>query len=53
MSRYPYYVVTFLNEHGDLVKKEFDSLYKCRVFVLKCKHSKRVTLISCPLGVEC
>lgn len=52
MSRYPYYVVQFLNERGDLVKKEFDSLYKCRVFVLKCKHSKRVTLVSYPLSLD-
>lgn len=53
MSTYPYYVVQFLNERGDLVKKEFNSLHKCRLFVLKCKHSKRVTLISCPLACEC
>lgn len=51
MSHYPYYIVQFLNERGDLVKKEFDSLYKCRVFVMKCKHSKRVRLVSYPLGI--
>ena len=51
MSHYPYYVVQFLNERGNLVKKEFDSLYKCRVFVLKCKHSRRVTLVSYPMGI--
>lgn len=53
MSRYPYYEVRFLNEHGDLVIKGFDSIYKCRIFVLRCKHSRRVTLISCPLACEC
>ena len=52
MSRYPYYEVQFLNERGDLVKKSFESLYKCRVFVIKCKHSKRVTLISYPLALD-
>ena len=51
MSHYPYYVVQFLNEKGDLIKKEFDSLYKCRLFVLKCKHSRRVTLVSYPTGI--
>lgn len=52
MSRYPYYVVRFLNEKGDIVKKEFESLYKCRLFVNKCKHSKRVTLVSYPLALD-
>lgn len=51
MSAYPYYVVQFLNERGALVKKEFDSMYKCRIFVLKCKHSRRVTLVSYPMGI--
>lgn len=52
MNAYPYYVVQFLNEKGNLITKEFDSLYKCRLFVNKCKHSKRVTLISYPLGID-
>lgn len=52
MSGYPYYVVQFLNERGDLVKREFDSLYKCRLFVNKCKHSKRVRLVSYPLALD-
>lgn len=51
MTGYPYYVVQFLNERGDLVKREFNSLYKCRLFVLKCKHSRRVTLVSYPMGI--
>lgn len=52
MNNYPYYRVQFLNERGELVTKEFDSLYKCRLFVNKCKHSKRVTLVSYPLALD-
>lgn len=51
MAGFPY-CVRFLNERGDRVEKTFSSLYKCRVFVLRCKHSNRVTLISYPVEID-
>lgn len=43
-----YRVSYLVNKTGVLVKKEFDSVYKCRVFVNKLLHSKICTLISYP-----
>lgn len=33
---------------GKRFKKEFESLFLCRKFVNKCKHSKKLVLISYP-----
>ena len=41
--------VVFINEHGDRVEKTFDSVYLCRKFVNKLKHSKKCVLVSYPL----
>lgn len=46
------YLVQFLSEQGKLVEKRFDSLWACRKFVNKCKHSKRVRLVSYPLSLD-
>ena len=44
--------VRFINERGKLVSLEFDSVYRCRLFVQKAKRSKRITLISYPLIIN-
>lgn len=41
--------VTFLNEKGVRVEKEFTSPYLARKFVNKIKYSKRCRLVSAPL----
>lgn len=40
--------VVFINERGTRVEKTFDSVYLCRKFVIKLKHSKKCTLVSYP-----
>lgn len=40
--------VVFINEKGTRVEKLFDSVYLCRKFVNKLKHSKRCVLVSHP-----
>lgn len=40
--------VVFINERGTRVEKLFDSVYLCRKFVNKLKHSKRCVLVSHP-----
>ncbi len=45
------YQVTFVvRESGDLITKNFDSLYRCQVFVNKLKHSKKLQLLTYPLS---
>lgn len=41
-------IVRFINEHGNMVSKTFDSPYFCRKFIEKAKRSKRITLVSYP-----
>ncbi len=43
------YEVWFLNERGQRVRKEFTSVYQCKLFVNKLKRSKRCKLLSYPL----
>lgn len=43
------YRVTFLNERAHRVEKFFDSLFLCRKFVNKLRHSKTCKLISYPM----
>lgn len=43
------YIVSFLNDRGQLVEKKFDSPYLARVFANKIRHSKRCRLVSEPL----
>ena len=42
------YIVEFLNEKHQLVRKAFESYYLCRKFVNRLKHSKTCTLICYP-----
>lgn len=42
-------VVFLVKESGQKVTKEFDSPYRCRHFVNKLKHSKKLLLIAYPL----
>ncbi len=42
-------VVFLVNETGAIVEKGFDSVYLCRKFVNKLRHSKRCRLISYPV----
>lgn len=42
-------VVFLVKESGKTVTREFDSPYRCRLFVNKLKHSKRLQLIAYPL----
>lgn len=46
------YLVQFYNEQGKLVEKYFSEYGACRRFVRKCKHSKRVHLVSYPLSLD-
>lgn len=46
------YIVIFLNERGQRVPKQFDSLWFCRKFVNKLRHSKRCSLLSYPPQVD-
>ena len=42
--------VTYLVVASNTVlKKTFSSPYHCWLFINKCRHSKKVQLISCPL----
>ena len=34
--------------NGKEIKKVFDSAYKCRIFVNKARHSKKISLVSYP-----
>lgn len=42
-------VVFLVKETGAKVTKVFDSPYRCRLFVNKLKHSKRLSLIAYPI----
>lgn len=44
-----YDVVFRVNASGAVVRKRFTSLYRCRIFVNKLKHSNECSLISYPL----
>ena len=41
-------VVYLIRETGDILTATFDSAYQCRLFINRCRHSKRVQLISYP-----
>ena len=43
------YKVIFINERSQRVEKFFDSLFLCRKFVNRLKHSKKCKLVSYPL----
>lgn len=45
------FVVVFRNERGQRVQKRFDSLWFCRRFVNKLRHSKKCELLSYPTQV--
>lgn len=43
------YEVDCLNlQTGQTFTKRFDSVYKCRLFVNKCRYSKRIQVLSYP-----
>lgn len=44
------YTVVFRTVHtGITLRRRFDSMYLCRNFINKLKHSKRVVLVSYPI----
>ena len=45
------YTVRFLNERGRVVALDFNSAYRCRLFVKKASKSKKITLLSYPNSI--
>lgn len=45
-------VVKFIySTGGKIISKEFDSAYRCRLFVERAKRSKKIMLVSYPMSI--